>query len=78
MASKAVTSLGGGSSAVVQGFRAGPVVGDTSYVYVGVRDSVGEMQGIVLSTEDANILSEYIRQEAEFAGQDAVREKGEE
>lgn len=75
MASKQVRS-GLGRTVVVQGFRPGPVAGSSSYVYLGIEDDSGEMLGAALSIEDANILGEYLRQEAEFA--QTVREKGEE
>lgn len=78
MASKSVLSVDEGSHVVTQGFRPGPVATDAPYVYVGIRNGSGDMPGLVLTPENANILGEYLRQEAEFATADqAVREKGE-
>lgn len=74
MASKSVLSIDEGSHIVTQGFRPGPVATDKPYVYVGIQNGSGDMQGLVLTPENANILGEYLRQEAEFA--QTVREKG--
>lgn len=57
---------------VVQGFRPGP--GEEPYVFVGIAEEDGTLGGFGLSTENANILGEYLRQEAEFA--QTVREEG--
>lgn len=76
MASKSVLSVDEGSHAIVQGFGPGPVATDEPYVYVGIRNGPGDMLGLVLTPENANVLGEYLRQEAEFA--QTVREKGEE
>lgn len=76
MASKTVLSADGGSAVVTQGFRPGPVATDAPYIYVGIKNGDLTMRGLVLTPEDANILGEYLRQEAEFA--QTVREKGEE
>ena len=48
---------------LVQGFRAGG--GKTEYVYLTVLGD--EVAAVELTTEQANTLGEYLRQEAEFA-----------
>ena len=52
---------------LVQGFRAGG--GKAEYVYLTVLGD--EVAAVELTTEHANTLGEYLRQEAEFAQQPA-------
>ena len=55
-----------GTRIVTQGFPA--FDGEGSYVFVGIEYPGGELgDGIVLSPEGANVLGEYLRQEAEAA-----------
>ena len=74
MASKSVPASGE-AELLIQGFRAGPAT-PVPYVFLGFVADDGTLGGFELSVEHANILGEYLRQEAEFA--QTVREKGEE
>lgn len=51
---------------VVQGFRGGPTT-EEPYVFVGILVGESLVEELTLSVENANILGEYLRQEAEWA-----------
>ena len=65
-------SSSGEERLVVQGFRGGPTT-EEPYVFVGTAIGDTLTEGVSLSVENANILGEYLRQEAEFA--QSVREQ---
>lgn len=58
-----------GQEMVVQGFRKGG--GMDAYVYIGVVQGDDVLSESLMAPEAAHTLSEYIRQEAEFANQRA-------
>lgn len=63
----------GDADIIVQGFRGGEgLVGP--YVFLGIQDD-GMLMELSLSPEHANMLGEYLRQEAEYA--QTVREENE-
>lgn len=76
MASKTVAA-DRNRAVVVQGFRSDPET--EGYVFLGVKANPARAEiisDVVLTIEDANVLGEYLRQEAEFA--QSVREEGNE
>lgn len=75
MASSAVDA-GNDTRIYAQGFREGG--GREPYVAIlGVRNLKEVVLQLELNTEQANILGEEIRKQAEFAQQEPAREKGE-
>lgn len=75
MASQSKVSANG-HAVLVQGFREGG--GEDPYVIVAaITQDNKVVVHLKLSPEEANILGEELRKQAEFAQQEPVREKGE-
>lgn len=67
-----VESECGTAVVAVQGFR--KMEDDPNYVFIGIDEGSGFVNEIVLTPENAHILSEEIRKHAEFANSSAEEE----